>query len=120
MTIALSSSTTYSNGNTSATAWFTIEARDVYTNQPVPKVTINATVRLSRDDAASDPRGKFPYNLSLVTARNGRQMLRTAAVALNRLRRGGSVQVILQIVKVQHPVYLLGSKPMLRLSTPLL
>jgi hypothetical protein len=120
MTINLASSTTYTNANASGFAWFTIEARDIYTSQPVPKVAINATVRLSRDDVFSDPKGKFPYNVSIVTSRNGWQRLRSAAVSLKKTKRGSGVQVILQIVKVQHPVYILGSKPMLRLSTPLL
>lgn len=120
MTLTLSSSTQYTNGNASAVAWFTIEARDIYTNQPVPQVAVTAILRLSRDDAVSDPRGRFPYNVSVVTARSGRQIIRTAAVALGRSRRGRGVQVIFQIVKVQHAVYLMGSKPMLKAATPLL
>lgn len=92
----------------------------MYTNQPVPQVAVTAILRLSRDDAVSDPRGRFPYNVSVVTARNGRQIIRTAAVALGRSRRGRGVQVIFQIVKVQHVVYLMGSKPMLKAATPLL
>jgi hypothetical protein len=122
MTISMSSSTTYTSTTaTNAIAWFTIEARDVNTNQPVPKVLINATVRLSRDDAVTDPRGRFPYNVSVVTGADGRQVLRTAAVGVAKSgRRKGGVQVILQILRVRHPVYLLGNKPMLRVSTQLL
>jgi hypothetical protein len=35
-------------------------------------------------------------------------------------RKASGVQVILQIMRVRHPVYLLGNKPMLRVSTQVL
>ncbi|KAF6265652.1 hypothetical protein COO60DRAFT_1456982 [Scenedesmus sp. NREL 46B-D3] len=86
MTLSLASSTTYTGANnaTNVIARFTLTARDTYTNQPVPNVSIAASLRLSRDDAFTDPRDRYPHDVSGVTGRTGRLLLRAAAVPVPR------------------------------------